>query len=245
MATCLADALFDDVARATVEVLEAAGCKVSFPEGQTCCGQPPFNAGDFGGARKLLAHTAEVFEDPRPVVTPSASCAAMVRHGAQLAFESQPREAARLEALGARTFELGTFLVDGLGIRSWPGRYHAQAVLHESCHGRGTPSPAAARVLLSSIEGLDLVDVDEPEQCCGFGGTFSVAFPTVSAGIGIRKRREVARVGAREVISADASCLMHLEGLGPHPDERAPVRFRHLAQVLRDALSGRGRAEVL
>lgn len=242
MATCLADALFDDVARATVEVLEAAGCKVSFPAAQTCCGQPPFNAGDWAGARKMLAHTAGVFDAALPVVTPSASCAAMLKHGAQLALEGQP-DAGRLGALGARTFELADFLVHELGLSRWPGRYHAQAVLHESCHGRGSRSPAAARTLLSSIEGVELQAIDEPEQCCGFGGAFSVAFPTVSVGVGTLKRQAVAKAGAREVISADASCLMHLEGLGAHPEERAPVRFRHLAQVLRDALDGRGARE--
>lgn len=231
MVTCLADAVADDVARATVEVLEAAGCRVHVPADQTCCGQPPFNAGDWDGARRLLTRTADVFAGETPVVTPSASCAAMLRHGARLATEGRP-EAETTATLGQRTHELTAFLVGTLGITRWPGRYPAQVVLHDSCHGRGTPTPGAARTLLDSLDGLTRVEIDAPEPCCGFGGAFSVAFPSVSAAIGRRKRAAVATTTATEVLSTDASCLMHLGGL------RAPdaPRFRHVAQVLRDAL---------
>ncbi|HUK64113.1 MAG TPA: (Fe-S)-binding protein, partial [Dongiaceae bacterium] len=122
MATCLCDAFFDDVARATVAVLEHAGCEVAFPEDQTCCGQPAFNSGDWPAARRIARHGLTVFSDDGagPVVVPSGSCARMVSHGALLLFEREPDRPA-VEALAARTWELGDFLVRGLGLARWPG----------------------------------------------------------------------------------------------------------------------------
>ncbi len=240
MATCLCDAFFDAAARATVEVLEAAGCAVTFPPAQTCCGQPPFNAGDWGSSRRMLAHTAQVFDDPRPVVIPSASCASMLREGARLAFEGHAPDP--VAPLARRTWELADFLVFGLDIHRWPGRYEKTVSLHESCHGRGTGSPAAARRLLATIRGLELVPFDEPEQCCGFGGAFSVAFPAVSTEMGRAKQSALSSAAADEVVSADAGCLMQLQGLSVGADSRTSTRapegprYRHLAEVLRDAL---------
>lgn len=235
LATCLCDAFGDDVARAAVEVLEAAGCAVTFREAQTCCGQPPFNAGDWGAARAVFAHTLEVFEDGaagRPVVTPSASCAAMLRHGSRLLFEGRP-EAEAAQGLADRTWELSDFLVHGLGATRWPGRYARQVVLHESCHGRGTGTPRATRTLLSSIRDLELSVPAAPEQCCGFGGAFSVSFPAVSGQVGRDKRDALADTGAEEVVASDIGCLLHLEHLRWAEDT---LSFRHVAQVLRDAL---------
>ncbi|HTB64273.1 MAG TPA: (Fe-S)-binding protein, partial [Opitutales bacterium] len=125
LATCLCDAFFDDAARATVMVLEHLGCTVEFPEAQTCCGQPAFNAGDWPSSRRVVRHTVKVFSGELPVVVPSASCAAMLIHGAPLEFE---KEADRDEVgkLGGRAWELADFIVNGLGVKTWPGKYPAK-----------------------------------------------------------------------------------------------------------------------
>lgn len=234
MATCICDAFYDDVARATVEVLEHAGCTVEFPEGQTCCGQPAFNAGDWPASRRVVRHTVRTFAGPLPVIVPSGSCAAMLFHGAPLEFEREA-DHAEVTALGRRTWELGDYLVNGLGITTWPGRYEATIAFHRSCHSRGTPSAEAALTLLRAVASVKVVEFGEGEQCCGFGGTFSVTFPHVSAGMGNLKLDHVRAARPDVFVSADMSCLMHLGGLAEKAG--APVKTRHLAQVLRDALA--------
>jgi L-lactate dehydrogenase complex protein LldE len=236
MATCLCDAFHADVAIATVQVLEHVGCTVDFPDGQTCCGQPAFNGGDWASSRKVVRHTLRTFAGEDPIVVPSGSCAAMLFHGAELEFEHEP-DRAEVEALGRRTWELGDLLVNGLGIRSWPGRYPARVAFHRSCHTRGTRSGQAALTLLRSIEGIQIVEFGEGEQCCGFGGTFSVSFPHISAAMGELKLEHVRAAQPDVLVSGDMSCLMHLAGLGEK--EGAPIRTMHFVQVLRDALQSK------
>ena len=235
MATCLCDAFYDDVAAATVEVLEHAGVEVAFPEGQTCCGQPAFNGGDWPASRRVVRHTVRTFAGEDPVVVPSGSCAAMLFHGAVLEFEKEP-DAPAVEALGRRTWELADYLVNGLGVRTWPGRYAARVAFHRSCHSRGTDSVAAALALLRSIAGLEVVEFGEAEQCCGFGGTFAVTFPHLSGAMGQLKLDHVRAAQPDVYVSGDMSCMMHLGGLAAR--EGRPIRTLHLAQVLRDALRG-------
>ncbi len=236
MATCLCDAFHDDVAIATVQVLEHLGCEVLFPDGQTCCGQPAFNGGDWAASRKVVRHTVRTFAGPEPVVVPSGSCAAMLFHGAELEFEREP-DAGAVAELGGRTWELADFIVNGLGVSAWPGRYPARIAFHRSCHTRGTASGEAAAALLASVEGVTLLPFGEGEQCCGFGGTFSVSFPHISAAMGDLKLDHVRAAQPDLLVSGDMSCLMHLGGLAEK--EGRPVRCRHFAQVLRDALQGR------
>jgi L-lactate dehydrogenase complex protein LldE len=236
MATCLCDAFFDDVAAATVEVLEHLGCEVVFPEGQTCCGQPAFNGGDWAASRRVVRHTVRTFAGTEPVVVPSGSCAAMVFHGALLEFEKE-KDLPEVEALAHRTWELADFIVNGLGVTRWPGRFERRIAFHRSCHSRGTASAASAEALLGSIEGVEVVPFGEADQCCGFGGTFSVSFPNVSAGMGKLKLENVRASSPDILVSGDMSCLMHLHGISEK--EGAPLRVRHLAQVLRDALHAR------
>ncbi len=178
MATCLCDAFHDDVAVATVQVLEYLGCTIDFPQAQTCCGQPAFNGGDWPASRKVVRHTVKTFTGSDPVVLPSGSCAGMLFHGAPLEFEKEP-DLGAVEALGRRTWEIGDFIVNGLGVKAWPGRFDATVAFHRSCHTRGSNSGDAARTLLRSIAGLKLVEFGEGEQCFGFGGAPSRSvFPT-------------------------------------------------------------------
>jgi L-lactate dehydrogenase complex protein LldE len=237
MATCLCDAFYDDVAAATVEVLEYLGCEVEFPAGQTCCGQPAFNGGDWPASRKVVRHTVKTFAGDAPVVVPSGSCAGMLFHGAVLEFEKEP-DLGEVEALGRRSWELGDFIVNGLGVKTWPGRYDATVAFHRSCHSRGTASSPAATALMVSIPGLKLAEFGEGEQCCGFGGTFSVSFPNISSAMGDLKLEHVRAVHPDVLVSGDMSCLMHMSGLAEK--EGKPIKVLHLAQVLRDALKNGG-----
>jgi L-lactate dehydrogenase complex protein LldE len=237
MATCLCDAFYDDVARATVEVLEHLGCTVEFPEGQTCCGQPAFNGGDWPASRKVVRHTVQTFAGDCPVVVPSGSCAAMLFHGAPLEFEKE-KDLPAVEALGRRTWELADFIVNGLSVKTWPGRYDAKIAFHRACHTRGTGSSEAAEALLGSIAGVRLVPFGEGEQCCGFGGTFSVSFPNISSSMGTLKLEHIRAAQPDVLVSGDMSCLMHLNGLAEK--EGKPLKTRHLAQILRDALKHGG-----
>ncbi len=236
MATCLCDAFYDDQAVATVEVLEHLGVEVFFPDGQTCCGQPAFNGGDWAASRKVVRHTVKTFAGEEPVVVPSGSCAAMLFHGALLEFEKEP-DLGDVEALAKRTWELGDFIVNGLGVKTWPGRYDATVAFHRSCHSRGTASGEAATALLKSIAGLRLVEFGEGEQCCGFGGTFSVSFPNISSAMGNLKLEHVRAAKPDVFVSGDMSCLMHMGGLAEKAGR--PIKTQHLAQVLRDALKAK------
>jgi len=236
MATCLCDAFFDDVAIAAVQVLEHLGCEVVFPEGQTCCGQPAFNGGDWTASRKVVRHTVRTFAGDEPVVLPSGSCAAMLFHGAPLEFEKE-NDAAEIEALGRRTWEISDFIVNGLGVKTWPGRFDATVAFHRACHTRGTASGEASLALLQSIAGVKLVPFGEGEQCCGFGGTFSVSFPNISSAMGELKLEHIRAVQPDVLVSGDMSCLMHLGGLAEK--DGAPIKTMHVVQVLRDALKNR------
>lgn len=237
MATCLCDAFYDDVAVATVQVLEYLGVEVEFPEGQTCCGQPAFNGGDWAASRKVVRHTVKTFAGDKPVVVPSGSCAAMMFHGAVLEFEKEA-DLPEVEQLGRRTWELTDFIVNGLGITSWPGHYDGAIAYHRSCHSRGTATVASATQLLGSIQGVSLTPFGEAEQCCGFGGTFSVTFPNISTAMGELKLKHLQEGKPTLLVSADMSCLMHICGLAEKSGH--PVKHQHVAQVLRDALKNGG-----
>jgi L-lactate dehydrogenase complex protein LldE len=233
MATCLCDAFYDDVAAATVEVLEHLGCEVAFPEGQTCCGQPAFNGGDWAASRKVVRHTVRTFAGEEPVVVPSGSCAAMLFHGAVLEFEKEA-DLPDVEALGRRAWELADFIVNGLGVKTWPGRYDATIAFHRSCHSRGTLSGEASLTLLKSIAGVRVVEFGEAEQCCGFGGTFAVSFPHISTAMGGLKLDHVRAAQPDVLVSGDMSCMMHIGGMAAA--EGKPVKTLHISQVLREAL---------
>jgi len=236
MATCLCDSFYADVAKASVEVLEHFGCDVEFPSGQTCCGQPAFNAGDWDSSRRVVRHITKVFSGEKSVVSPSASCSAMIFHGALLAFEKEA-DLPEIQQFANRTWELMDFIVNGLGVDSISGSYPAKIAFHRSCHSRGTNTGPAARQLLTSIEGLELTDFGEQEQCCGFGGAFCVSFPNTSAKMGQLKLDNVLATEPEYLVAPDMGCLMHLSGMLDRQG-RKDVKIRHAIQIIRDALVG-------
>jgi L-lactate dehydrogenase complex protein LldE len=226
--TCLADAFYGEVGIAAVRVLEHAGCRVLFPESQTCCGQPPFNAGDAGAARQISVRNEACFDPDLPVISPSASCAAMMRHGRTLlGLAPQP------------VFELAEYLIRVREITVWPLKKRSHRpqtwAFHRSCHGRQIGLSDEAERLLRTIPGLTLLELpaDTTGQCCGFGGAFSATHGHLSAQIGREKLAELRKVGAEGVLSGDAGCLMHLSNLAKA--DGTPIRTAHYAQILAEA----------
>jgi len=230
--TCLADQLFPEVGVASVRLLRHVGVEVLFPEAQTCCGQPAYNAGHHAEALAIARHHLRVFEDAERVVLPSGSCASMVAlHYAEL-LEADPALAAEARDLASRTVELSTFLLEVLGDRPLGADLAGTRVtLHDGCHGlRGLGISEAPRRLLERA-GAELREADGHDTCCGFGGLFSVKMPEVSAAMARAKHAGIRAAGAEVLTSVDAACLMQLRGsLGREAGE-AP-RVLHLAELL-------------
>jgi L-lactate dehydrogenase complex protein LldE len=233
MVTCLADTVMPAAARATVTILERLGHRVAFPAAQTCCGQMHANTGYPAEAAALARRTVEVFAGYEVIVTPSASCAGTVRHQyAQLAEEAGDERLARDAAdLAPRVHELSEFLVDVLGVTDVGAALDARVAYHPTCHSlRVLRVGDRPRRLLESVRGLELVPLAGAEECCGFGGTFSVKNAETSGAMLADKLAAVRRSGADVLCSLDASCLMHIGGGLRH--EGAGPRAVHLAEIL-------------
>ncbi|HEU4426548.1 MAG TPA: (Fe-S)-binding protein [Pilimelia sp.] len=231
--TCLADALLPRIGQATVTLLERLGHEVAFPKGQTCCGQMHLNTGYHRQALPLVRHHVDVFEPYEAIVAPSGSCVGSVRHQhAQLARQfGDARLAARAEAVAARTYELSEFLVDVLDVTDVGAYYPHRVTYHPTCHSlrllRVGDRPLR---LLREVRGIDLVELPDAEQCCGFGGTFAVKNAEVSTAMLADKMRHVLDTGAEVVTAGDGSCLMHIGG--GLSRLRTGTRSVHLAEIL-------------
>jgi L-lactate dehydrogenase complex protein LldE len=231
--TCLNDALFPEVGRATVALLERLGVAVDFPAGQTCCGQPMVNTGYLDEAVPAVRRFTEAFAGYDAIVTPSGSCAGSVRHQhAIVARRSGDPALAQLVAeLAPRTYELTEFLVDVLGVDDVGARFPHTVTYHPTCHSlRMLGVGDRPTRLLAHVDGLTLLDLPAAEECCGFGGTFAVKNADTSVAMGADKARHVRETGAEVLVAGDSSCLMHLRGLLDR--ERSGVRTMHLAEVL-------------
>lgn len=229
-ATCLADRLFADACADAVRLLRKLGVDVEVPKAQTCCGQPALNAGHVNEARRMARHTASVFSDAQYVVLPSGSCAGMMRkHFPELLGEDDG-----VRALAERTYELAQFVVQVLGVtdlgRGLAGR---RLAYHHGCHALRELGVRGEPLTLLERAGADVVPWEAAEECCGFGGLFSVKLPVVSSGMADRKLDTLPSVDL--VTSADGGCLMQMSGRAAHRGVDVP--FRHLASVLWEAAS--------
>jgi L-lactate dehydrogenase complex protein LldE len=229
--TCVVDQLFPSVGLAAVEVLERLGYQVDFPEGQTCCGQPAFNSGYREDARRVARHFLNVFRDSEYIVVPSGSCTSMASHHFADIFRNEPEMLNLAHAIEPRVYEFSRFLLEVAKVEDVGARFEAVATYHDSCHAlRELGVKAGPRRLLAKVKGLTLKEMDIAEECCGFGGTFSVKFPEVSGGMVRTKIDSIARTGADTVVSIDSSCLMQIKGALSRAG--MPVRTLHLAEVL-------------
>lgn len=227
---CFVDQFYPNAGISMVRILEKLGHEVEYPEGQTCCGQPPFNSGYWEEAKGTAKHMLDVFRNADVVVSASGSCGAMLKVFYPDLLADDPRRA-DAEALSKKVHEFSSFLVNQLGVGDLGAKFKAKATFHDGCHGlRELGVKSEPRKLLGHVRGLELVEMKEAETCCGFGGTFSVKFPEISTAMGEVKCASILETGAEVVISNDSSCLMQISGiLGKM---KKPVRCMHLAEVL-------------
>jgi L-lactate dehydrogenase complex protein LldE len=227
---CFVDQLMPEVAVDTVKVLRRIGCEVEFPQDQTCCGQPAFNTGYWNDARPCAERFVSVFRRAEFVVCPSGSCTTMVREFYPELLNGSPMRDESL-ALGSRTFELTEFLVKVAGVTDVGAVFPHSVTYHASCHGlRELHLRDEPLQLLRKVKGLKLLDMLRSEECCGFGGTFSTKFESISIAMGESKADSVAVTGAEFVTAIDSSCLMHMQGILGRRNARA--RTIHLASIL-------------
>jgi L-lactate dehydrogenase complex protein LldE len=231
MVTCLGDMFYPEVGVAIVRLLRGLGIDVDFPAGQTCCGLPLFNSGYHRDAARVARRTVALFRDSTHVVVPSGSCAWMLRKEYAPLLKDDPDARRDAEALAARTYELSQFLVRVAGVTRLPPAITGRVTYHDSCHLlRGLGEAEAPRTLLKNLDGVDLVELPGADQCCGFGGSFSVRLPEVSSAILDKKIAAIESTGAECLVACDAGCLMQIGGRLSRKGSR--VRARHLAEVL-------------
>jgi L-lactate dehydrogenase complex protein LldE len=234
--TCLTENFYPRAGVAVVKVLEHLGHEVVFPEGQTCCGQPMFNTGFQEEARALAARMIGVFAPHGTVVTPSGSCAAMVREQFPRLLADDAEMHARAEALAGRTYEFVEFLTKVLrtDLRSMGARWEGRATYHYSCHLRALGMTDEAVRLMSQVQGLETLALEKPDQCCGFGGTFAVNYPRISGEMVREKVECVRRTGAGTLVCNESGCAMNIEGACRR--ERCDVRVTSLAEIIAEGL---------
>lgn len=221
MITCLGDVLRPEAGIATVRVLRRLGHEVDFPEAQTCCGQPFYNSGFADLAREQARRTIEVFQQADAVVVPSGSCAAMVKIEYPRLLADDGHYFTRAQGLADRTFELADLLVNQLGVDNVGARYDGKVAYHYACHLRTMNLAGEVERLIRNVAGSELVPLDLEDQCCGFGGSFSVRYANISTAMVDDKVRRIQATGARAVVSTDAGCLMNIGG-----------RLRRLGQAI-------------
>lgn len=225
---CYCDVLFPQVGQSVVKLFARLEIPLDYPMEQTCCGQPAYNTGHWDEARALADRFARVFEQWRWIVVPSGSCGAMTR-----AFYRSLAPDSALTATAERVFDLANFLVTVLGRTDVGARFARRVTYHDGCHGRrelGAGAPAIE--LLRAVRDLSYVELPRIDECCGFGGMFSVKYPELSASMGQAKLQAVAQTGVDVITSGDSSCLMHLDGMVRKADPQSALRFMHFAEIL-------------
>lgn len=227
---CFVDQLFPQTAFNMIAVLEKAGCAVLYNPSQTCCGQPAFNAGFWDEARAVCTKFLKDFSGAEYIVAPSASCVGFVRNYYATVFENSSHQN-DVRAVSENIFELSEFLVNKLGQTKFGAELHGKATYHDSCAGlRECKIKNEPRKLLQNVKGLELVELEDVETCCGFGGTFSVKFEAISIAMAEQKVEHALETGAQYLISTDLSCLMHLQGY--IDSKQYNLKTMHIADVL-------------
>jgi L-lactate dehydrogenase complex protein LldE len=229
--TCLVDLYRPSVGFASVKLLEDAGCDVVVPDAQTCCGQPAYNSGDRNDTTAIARQVITAFAGFEYVVAPSGSCAGMIKHHYPALFAGDPQWRIKADDLARRTFELTSFLADVLQTQPNKVRFDGTVTYHDSCSSlRELGVKAQPRALLANVDGLELRELQTPEACCGFGGTFCVKYSEISTEIASRKAADVAATGADTLLAGDMGCLLNIAGRLQR--EERPVRVRHVAELL-------------
>lgn len=227
---CFVDQLYPQTAFNMVKVLEKVGCTVEYNTEQTCCGQPAFNAGFRDEAKEVCSKFIKDFRGADYIVAPSASCVGFIRNYYMKMFDNSSVHN-EVKDLGKRTFELSDFLVNVLNVEDLGATLNATVTYHDSCAAlRECKIKEEPRRLLNKVKGLELVEMNDVETCCGFGGTFAVKFEAISIGMADQKAVNAAATGSQYIVSTDISCLMHLDGYIRH--KGLNIRTMHIADVL-------------
>jgi L-lactate dehydrogenase complex protein LldE len=235
--TCIVDVIYPDTGMSVVKILEHLGIEVDFPMAQTCCGQPAFNSGYRSEAKTVAKQFLMAFANAEVIVTPSGSCAAMIRHEYPTLFTNEPEWQSKAEHVASITWEFSEYLVEGLGITDLnlalpnPEKF----VFHDGCHGlRLLGLRDSARTLLQNTENAEVSDLNECDVCCGFGGLFAVKMPNVSNAMLQTKIENIETSEAQTIVTGDASCLTQMNGGLSRTQSKK--RVRHIADVLAEAL---------
>jgi L-lactate dehydrogenase complex protein LldE len=230
--TCLIDSFYPQTGEAVVEILQRLGVGVEFAPDQTCCGQPNFNAGLRAEARSIAEHTIRVFEKTSgDIVTPSGSCAHMFKHGYPELFQDDPDWLSRAQTMAGRVYEFTEYLVDKLGITDVGARWNGVLTFHSSCHTlRGMNIDRQPRALLANVSDAQIIDLPHADECCGFGGIFSMEHPELSAEWLKRKIGYLESTHSPTLVVTDAGCMMHIAG-GLHRQQKSQ-QVVHIAEIL-------------
>ncbi|GMB10187.1 L-lactate dehydrogenase complex protein LldE [Thermolongibacillus altinsuensis] len=228
--TCLVDLFHTNVGKATVELLERLGCEIEFPEAQTCCGQPAYNSGYVKEAKEAMKHMIRTFEHAEYIVTPSGSCATMFKEYPHI-FKGDAEWEARAKKVADKTYELTQFIVDVLKVEDVGAKLEGRATYHTSCHmTRLLGVKDAPMKLLKNVKGLEFVPLPNAQNCCGFGGTFSVKMGPISEQIVDEKIHHIEEIDVDYLIGADCGCLMNIGGRMERKGK--PIKVMHIAEVL-------------
>jgi L-lactate dehydrogenase complex protein LldE len=227
---CFVDQLYPETAFNMVKVLEKASCEVLYNANQTCCGQPAFNAGFISECKSVANKFIKDFKDTDYIISPSASCTGFVRNYYPTLFNNTSVHN-DVKQLVPKSYEFTEFLTDVLKIENFGAELTAKATYHDSCAAlRECKIKAGPRKLLANVKGLELVEMEHNETCCGFGGTFAVKFDAISTAMADQKLKNALQTGASHIISTDLSCLMQLDGV--IKNKELPLRTMHIADVL-------------
>jgi L-lactate dehydrogenase complex protein LldE len=237
--TCMVDFLYPQTGMSVVRLLEHLGVRVDFPRGQTCCGQPAYNGGYQHDAAHVARHYLDVFQDSHAevIVVPSGSCTAMIRHEMPLLFAQDPARLAQVEHLAAITWEFTEYLVDGLGVADLGLKLPAPRTFafHDSCHGlRMLGLGEQSRALLGNVANANVAELVDHDECCGFGGLFSVKMPDLSSAMLKKKIEHINACPADTIVVGDVSCLTHMNG--GLSRQKSKKRVQHIADVLAEGL---------
>ncbi len=227
---CFMDQLYPQVAFDTIKVLEKAGCTVLYNESQTCCGQPAFNAGFWGEAKDVCTKFVQEFDGVDYIVCPSASCTGFVRNNYGKLFENNAFQSPA-KKVSQKMMELSEFLVDIMGVTQLGAAFQGKVTYHDSCAGlRECNIKTAPRTLLNNVQGLELIEMENTDTCCGFGGSFAVKYDTISVAMADQKINNAIATNAEYIVSTDMSCLMHLDGRLNFNGQ--VMQVQHLASIL-------------
>ena len=228
---CLVDGMYPDVGHAMVRLLERLGIDVHIPLSQTCCGQPAYNSGYRKEAKIAAKRFIEIFESAEIIVCPSGSCVDMVRHQYPTLFADGSSWKKRSEAISRKIVEFTEFIVDVLGIVDVGATFEGKVTYHDSCHLlRNLQVAEQPRKLIVNIQGTELIEMKNADKCCGFGGTFSVKYPDISAAILQEKVNNIIASGADTVVGCDISCLMNIQGMLNR--QASSIKVKHIAELL-------------